>query len=168
MDIAARQRRARKRRGNAVGTDDNVAFEQHDPVGQPFLQEGPGHLRAALDQQARSPLGRKIIEQFVKRDAAGMLLAGKKAHAGALEHLGETVTVFSSISDPRLDKKPYLIPLSHRRNKDFLIVAFTDEELEKLELEKWKGKLVHVRGKVSQYRGRAQMKAADVEKIWEE
>jgi len=86
----------------------------------------------------------------------------------AKAHVGETITVFSSFGDSRLKKKPYLVPLSHRRNEDFLIVAFNDAELAKLELSKWKGKLVHVRGKVSQYRGRPQMKAADVKRIWVE
>lgn len=113
----------------------------------------------------------QTIDRFRAKQATDPGLIDLMADDGlerALARLGETVTVFSSLSDPRLEKKPYLVPLSHRRNKDFLIVAFTDEELKKLELEKWMGKLVHVRGKVSEYRGRPQMKAADVEKIWVE
>ena len=111
------------------------------------------------------------IDRFRARSAKDADLIDLMADDGlerALDRLGDTVTVFSSFGDARLDKKPYLVPLSHRRNKDFLIVAFDDQQLAKIGLEKWKGKLVHVRGKVSQFRGRPQMKASDVEKIWVE
>ncbi len=113
----------------------------------------------------------QTIERFRKKAEADKDLIDMMADDGmtrALERVGDTVTVFSSFGEARMEKKPYLLALSHRRNADFLIVAFDDAQLAKLEIEKWKGKLVYIRGKVSLYKGRPQMKASAVEKIWVE
>ncbi|MDF1564483.1 MAG: thermonuclease family protein [Deltaproteobacteria bacterium] len=113
----------------------------------------------------------QTIDRFRAKAAKDPTLIDLMADDGlkrAGEQLGKTVTVFSSFGEGRLDKKPYLLPLSHRNRNDFIIVAFDDEELAKIEYEKWKGKLIYVKGKVSQYKGKPQMKAQDVERIWEE
>ncbi len=91
---------------------------------------------------------------------------------GAMDRLlaaeGRTVTVFGTIAEMRLDEAPYLVWLAHEKKNDFALVAFDEAELKKLSPGKWYGWYVYVRGRVSLYRGRPQMKAAEVRRIWME
>lgn len=85
-----------------------------------------------------------------------------------LARVGKEVTVFAVIGEARTDKKPYLVPLSHRMRGEIYLVAFDDPQLAKIEPKKWEGEYVYVRGKVSTYRGRPQIKATDLVRIWRE
>jgi endonuclease YncB( thermonuclease family) len=85
-----------------------------------------------------------------------------------IEREGEVVTVFGTISAISRDDTPYLVRMSHTKGKDFSIVAFTDAELEALQIDAFDGEYFYVRGKLSTYNGRPQFRAENVERIWVE
>lgn len=84
------------------------------------------------------------------------------------QNLGKVVTLFATIGDVSTSKQPYRVHLSHQFHHDVQIICFDDEELAKIDPERWRGDYVYVRGKVTQFRGRVQFKADHVERIWTE
>ncbi len=102
--------------------------------------------------------GRPGYVRLGRPDAMDRLLAAE----------GRVVTVFGTIGEMRLDETPYLVWLSHEKKNDFTLVAFDDAQLETLAPGRYYGWYVYVRGRVSLYRGRPQMKATDVRRIWME
>jgi endonuclease YncB( thermonuclease family) len=82
---------------------------------------------------------------------------------------GQTVTVFGSLGDSRLDKgAPFIAYLPHDRTQKLGIVAFERAALDALNLNQYEGEYLYVRGKLSLYKGSPQILAADIERIWTE
>jgi endonuclease YncB( thermonuclease family) len=92
---------------------------------------------------------------------------------GAMERLlaleGEVVTIFGAVGREReRDEPPFIVPIQHRRGNDFAIVAFERPDLDRLNLHRFAGEYAYLRGRLTTYRGRPQILARNVERVWTE
>ncbi len=83
-------------------------------------------------------------------------------------HVGETITVFGTLGKKKLDKSPYIVGLSHKRFVDFAMVAFDKAAIDALDLDRFDGQYLYVRGKMTTYKGKYQFKVQNIEKMWME
>ena len=82
--------------------------------------------------------------------------------------VGKTVTVFGTLGKKKLDKSPYIVGISHKRFIDFALVAFDKAEIDALDLDRFDGQYLYVRGLLTTYKGKVQFKVQNIEKMWME
>ena len=78
---------------------------------------------------------------------------------------GRVVTLLGALGSARTDRKPYLLPLSHRLRRDVNIVDWDRSFLRRFADEAGSSDHVQVRGRVSLHRGRPQILYEDVEEV---